>query len=159
MMKQELLNQAAYVRSLTLRTLDSITEETADKMPPGFHNTIRWHLGHIYLTQEWLVFYHGNERASIPEEFPALFSPGSNPAEWKSVPPTLETLRSLLAEQTSRISETFADRLDETAKKPPTFGGQLQPKTIGSILSFTLHHEGEHHGFIKGLKRAIETHG
>jgi uncharacterized damage-inducible protein DinB len=158
-MKQEIFNQAAYVRSNTLRTLDFITEESADKMPSGFRNTIRWHLGHIYLTQEWLVFYHGNERANIPEAFPALFGPGSNPADWKTEPPTLDTLRSLLAEQPSRISETFAGRLDETAKKPFKVNHQLELSTVGSILIFTLQHEGQHYGFINGLRRAIEANG
>lgn len=158
-MMPDIFHLAAYVRSNTLRTLESITEESADIMPAGFNNTIRWHLGHIYLTQEWLVFYHGNERASVPETFPALFGVGSNPAEWKTAPPTLETLRSLLTEQTSRMSETFANRLDQPAKKPPTMGGRLQLTTIGSVLAFTLHHESEHYGFIKALQRAIEAQG
>jgi uncharacterized damage-inducible protein DinB len=158
-MKQEIFKLAAHVRSNTLRTLDSITEESADQMPPGFRNTIRWHLGHIYLTQEWLVFYHGNERASIPETFPALFAPGTNPAEWKTEPPTLKSLRSLLSEQPSRISKTFAGRLDEIAKKPFKTGDQLELTTVGGILAFTLQHEGLHYGFMNALTRAIAANG
>jgi hypothetical protein len=49
-MKEEMIfNILEKVRANTLQNAEGITEEAADRMPEGFNNTIRWHLGHIYV--------------------------------------------------------------------------------------------------------------
>lgn len=155
MAEETLFQQASMVRHFTLKAAESITEETADVILPGFTNNIRWHLGHIYMTQEWLMFYYGHEQANIPPDFNEMFAPGTKPADWKTQPPSLETLRALLSEQTSRIKTTFAGRLSETTKKPFELGSYAVIDKLDDMLVFTLHHETQHCGYLCAMNRAI----
>lgn len=156
MVEDSLFQQASLVRYSTLKAAETVTEETADVILPGFSNNIRWHLGHIYTTQEWLIFYYGNEHANIPSDWNELFSPGTKPADWKMEPPSLETLHALLTEQVPRIKETFAGRLSENTKKPFSPRPAIEINKLGEMLMFTLHHEAQHYGFFTAMKLAIQ---
>ncbi|MGE7612876.1 DinB family protein [Paenibacillus sp. FSL H7-0737] len=152
MMEQIVFKQIEFVRSVTVRAVEELSEELLDIIPQGLNNNIRWNLGHIYLVQEKFAFHSARELMQLPESFERLFAKGTKPAEWSEKPPTLEVLIKMLSEQPKRIQEAMHNRLSEQAT-PLTTGSGLTLNTIGEFINFTLYHEGMHFNTIKLLNR------
>lgn len=149
-----LLTQLELIRSITLEEVFSINDEEADIQPEGFNNTIRWHLGHIYLVQERLAFHHAGFPLEVPQEYIDLFANRTRPSEWKIEPPSLAELGVRLTEQPGRIRTLLGEKLNEPPAVPfPRFDGKLD--TIGAILNYSLYHEGQHKALITQIKRRI----
>jgi uncharacterized damage-inducible protein DinB len=154
MNEKMLFDQFEFARNVTLKVAQGITEENADVIPNGYSNSLRWQLGHIYVSVEGIVFHFANEIPNLPEGYMELFNTGTKPSEWKSTPPSIEEILPLLSEQVKRVRETFSGRLDEKIAQPLPIGS-LQLETIGELLSFASFHESEHIGIIKSLKNAL----
>ncbi|MDQ0192831.1 DinB family protein [Paenibacillus wynnii] len=152
-MDQLLFKQLEFVRLLTIKAVEGISEQTLDIIPEGFNNNLRWNLGHIYLVQEKLAFQLADLPMQLPESFGRLFGKGSKPAEWNEEPPTLEVLLKMLAEQPGRIQESLQNRLGEPVTEPFTISSGLTLNTLGESLNYTFYHEGLHFNTITLLKR------
>jgi uncharacterized damage-inducible protein DinB len=150
MNEEQIFQQINLVRKGTLKELDSVTEEQADKQPEGFKNTIRWNLGHIYVVQNSLIAKFGGKPVETPSRYLELFAPGTQPADWQGDVPSLAELKQELEEQPVRLKETLTGQLDDEAAK-----AFISLSTVGEILNFTLYHEGVHTGTIKALKSNI----
>ncbi|KHE71958.1 DinB family protein [Halobacillus sp. BBL2006] len=147
MNEEQIFQQFNLVRKATLKEMDSVTEEQADKQPEGFSNTIRWNLGHIYVVQNSLIAKFGGKSVETPSRYLKLFAPGTKPEDWQGEVPPLSDLKQELEEQPSRLKETLTGQLDDEAAE-----AFLSLPTVGEILNFTLYHEGVHTGTIKALK-------
>ncbi|MEX2104953.1 MAG: DinB family protein [Bacilli bacterium] len=145
-----LLAQVESFRGTTLQLIDSLTEEMADIVPQGFNNNIRWNLGHIYLDQYLWIQHLTKESIAFPDGFREWFDYGTSPATWTSTPPSLATLKELLAEQPRFIKETYRDRLEE--EFPAT---ELGMHTIAQVLVRTIFHEGLHLAAIQGIRKFV----
>lgn len=146
----ELFLQMDIARDRTLQLLEAITEEAADVLLPGYNNTLRWHLGHIATVHENLCLRRTGETFELPDNYPALFANGTKPAEWNETPPSLATLRTLLAEQPARLKDKLASRLD--GRLPEPFRGL---ETVAGIVGFSIAHEGIHTGYMMSMRRGI----
>ncbi|MGN7470064.1 DinB family protein [Brevibacillus sp. SAFN-007a] len=146
-------NQYDLIRRLFLESVSKTTEEEADIVPTGFRNNIRWNVGHIFLTQGYLLF--GPTGVECPQSYAALFSPGTKPADWQGDIPSLETLHAQLTEQHARIKERLQGRLNEPLPKPFELGDKGVMHTYGEMMVFTLFHEGMHFSAISSLRKAI----
>ncbi len=147
-----LFNQLQSYRQETLRAIEELTEEMADFIPTGFNNNIRWNLGHIYLDQYLWIQHLTREPIQLPEGFREWFGYGTRPSDWKSAPPTLDTLRKLLSEQISHIREAYGERLEE--EFPATEDGI---HTIAQVLVRTIFHEGMHLSAICSILRSLKS--
>ncbi|CAM5180756.1 DinB family protein OS=Ureibacillus acetophenoni OX=614649 GN=SAMN05877842_103228 PE=4 SV=1 [Ureibacillus acetophenoni] len=50
-----LFNQIKSYREHVLYLLDELSEQTAEEIPTGYNNNIRWNAGHIYTDQyKWI---------------------------------------------------------------------------------------------------------
>ncbi|SFS54220.1 DinB family protein [Marininema halotolerans] len=150
-----LIQQYTFSRHITLATLESTTETLADVIPETSTNNIRWHLGHILVSTDMLLFGKIDEASSgIPQHYLSLFFVDTSPANWKNENvPTLTELRELLTSQIERV-QVFDKKIEEPLPQPFTVQGHTI-NTFGQMLSFITWHEGYHHGFINGLKRAV----
>ncbi|KMZ40138.1 MULTISPECIES: DinB family protein [Bacillales] len=146
-------NQFDLIRGMFLARLTEITEEEADVVPNGFQNNIRWNIGHILLTQDFLLF--GPEGMKCPPHYAAMFAPGTKPADWQKEGPSLEAFAAELKEQHVRIKEEFHSRLNDPLPKPFELGDKGTMHTYGEMMVFTLFHEGMHIGCISSLRKAI----
>ncbi|MGI8314331.1 DinB family protein [Halobacillus mangrovi] len=147
MNEEQIFQQINLVRKATLKEMDSVTEEQADKQPEGFKNTIRWNLGHIYVVQNSLIAKFGGKPVETPSHYLELFAPGTKPADWQGDVPSLDELKQKLEDQPARLKESLTGQLDDEAAEP-----FLSMPTVGEILNFTSYHEGVHTGTIKALK-------
>ncbi|MEC0229989.1 DinB family protein [Paenibacillus alba] len=152
-MDQFVFKQLAFIRQLTIKAVQGLSEAALDNIPEGFNNNLRWNLGHIYLVQEKFAFHFAGEPMQLPEHYDRLFAKGTKPADWKDEPPTLNTLLEMLAEQPKRIHASLQNRLNEQVKTPLTTGTGLTLSTVGEFLSYSLYHEGMHFNTITILKR------
>ncbi|MDP4147760.1 MAG: DinB family protein, partial [Bacillota bacterium] len=149
--------QLDFYRFLTLTLLESIDEETADIIPSGFNNSIRWHLGHIYVSHENLALRFAGVETQIPNTYQELFEGGTKPSEWKQSPPSLTELKHYLSTQPERIRTSLLGKLDQPIVIPFSIPGIVEFNTIGETLNFALYHEGQHTGFIKALVKAVKN--
>jgi hypothetical protein len=149
------LNQVELIRAVTLETLENVAAETVDIMPPGYNNTIRWHIGHILTTQDRFATIFAGATSQLPAHYSSLFANGTKPADWQETPPSLEELIAQLKEQPSHIKTQLGSRLHEKAVKPFVRSG-YPLETIEEVMNYSLYHEGVHIGMINGLKRAIQ---
>ncbi|WML48514.1 DinB family protein [Neobacillus sp. PS3-34] len=156
-MEQFLFNQLAFVRGQTLKLMDGVTEEMADRIPEGFRNTIRWNLGHIYVVLERISFQYLGLPQHLPEGFKEQFENGTSPLDATASyrVPTLLELETLLKEQQARIHDTLAHRLHEKVIPPYTTSAGMTLETPEQFLSFNLYHEGMHLTVIRMYKNLL----
>lgn len=145
-----LFAQLELYRNHTLEVCASVTEEQADKIPPGFRNNIRWNLGHVYLDMYLWLRHLTKETVELPNGYREWFDYGTSPADWKTAPPTLDTLREQLGTQIAAIRERYGERLEE--EFPPTEAGMY---TIAQVLVRTIFHEGLHMASIQAIRRFL----
>jgi uncharacterized damage-inducible protein DinB len=149
----QLFKQMDFIRMRTIAALDNTTEEMADAVPGGFKNSIRWNLGHIYLTHEKLIHSFAGEEGKIPEGFLEWFGFNTSPDQWETAAPSLMDLKELLSGQPKRMREKFTGRLSERGEKPITMTKDIAFETLAEVVSFTNWHEGLHQGAITTIKR------
>jgi hypothetical protein len=155
-MSHFIFSQLDFIRKNTLKAITDIPEETADYIPEGFKNNIRWHLGHLYVVQEKLAFAPLDLPMELPTEMLAFFAPGTAPQDWKTAPPTIEEITKLLEKQMDRVYEALQNRVYEQVNHPFTTKSGLTLETVEQFLSFNLYHEGVHISTIKALKTLSE---
>jgi len=154
-MEHYLFNQLAYVRAQVLKVLEGVSEETADRIPDGFRNSIRWQLGHIYVVCERFAFQFVDAPLHMPDGFKPMFENGTSPLDALSSPPSLpglQELKTLLSEQPERIRHTLGDRMQSPIVPPYTTSGGMTLGSPEQFLSFSLFHEGMHLSVIKLYK-------
>jgi hypothetical protein len=156
-MEHFLFKQRDFVRGQTLKTMEGVTEEIADRIPEGFRNTIRWNLGHIYVVLERHAFQYMGLPQHLPEGFKEQFEYGTSPLNTPgSVPvPTLQELGFLLKEQEERIRKVLEHRLQEKIVPPYITSAGMALETPEQFLSFNLYHEGMHVSVIKLYKSLL----
>lgn len=156
-MSRYLFGQLAFVRGATLKTIEGVTEEQADRIPDGFRNNIRWNLGHIAVVLERFAFQYVGLPNGLPASYKDLFEYGTTPLNWPegAVPPSLPELQATLSAQLQRIQDALADRLSEAIDPPYTTSTGITLASPEQFLSFNLYHEGMHQAIIKLYKKTI----
>ncbi|MGG1685013.1 DinB family protein [Pseudalkalibacillus sp. NRS-1564] len=149
----QLLKQFTFWRYRTLQALDAVTEEQADVLPEGFTNTVRWNLGHVLVTAEFVLDRFTVMEKSLPINYSALFKAGTRPGDWTEEPPSLIEIKHYLIEQNKRISELEGE-LSESLQSEFSIGSYLTLETVGELILFLMNHENLHLGTISGIKRA-----
>ncbi|MDD9268761.1 DinB family protein [Paenibacillus sp. GCM10023248] len=151
-MEHFLFNQLDFVRSQVLKAVEGISEETADRIPDGFRNSIRWQLGHIYVVLERFAFQFTGRPTLVPEGFKEQFEFKTSPltAPPGLAVPTLQELTALLKEQPARIRQLAPYLQDEVP--PYTTSAGMKLESLEQFLSFNLYHEGMHFSVIKQYK-------
>lgn len=147
-------NQFQLTRGMVLNFINSLNEEVTEVQPAGFNNNIHWHVGHLLVTAESFMFAYPKNSVHIPAEYAALFGTGSKPADWQGEVPSIQELAGLLKEQAGRMAEIPGEVFEQTLPfKFPVDG----INTFGDLYKLMLHHEAEHLGQMKAMKRMIQA--
>ena len=150
----ETLNQLNFARIYTLGRIRQVKEIAWDIQPPGFNNTIRWNVGHIYVNSEVLTQKAIPTYEIVLPEWISLFVSGTKPNDWDVEPPTSDELVSALQEQTERIKAVLDQNLSTTLEESMSIGNLHEMKTVEALVQFMVWHEGVHAGIIHALNRA-----
>ncbi|GEL77683.1 DinB family protein [Tenuibacillus multivorans] len=144
-----LFNQLKTYREELLAVVNDVSEEAAEIIPKGFHNNIRWNLGHVYLDQYlWIKVL--TKEDLYPESMEKWFGFGTSPSNFDDEAPTFEELKTLLKQQPDAIKDSFGERLEE--EYPPA---EMGMSTIEQVLIRTIFHEGMHTQAIMDIKKFI----
>lgn len=146
-----LFNQLKSYREYVLFLLEDISESSADIIPIGFNNNVRWNAGHIYLDQFLWIEFLTKEKTQVPDEFRTWFGYGTSPLNFTKETPSLEELKKLLKSQPDQIKELYGHRLEE--EFPATEMGMF---TIEQVLIRTIFHEGMHLQTIIDIKKLLK---
>ncbi|MEC0370625.1 DinB family protein [Paenibacillus chibensis] len=145
---QVLFEQLHTYRRELLEIVAEISEEQAEIIPRGFHNNVRWNLGHMYVDQYLWIQALTKEELPVPMTYHEWFGYGTSPASFTEDTPTFSQLIPLLQQQPCVIQEKYQDRLEEDFA--PT---EMGMHTLEQVLIRTIFHEGLHIGAIQALKR------
>lgn len=140
-------------RSALLGFIKNIDEKKADVQPEYFNNTIRWHIGHVLVTPESLLFGFPSHSENLPKSFNDLFGTGTKPADWQDTPPSISELVTELEQQRSRIKDLTDDFFKQDLPYTLPFGNF---KIYGDVYEMILQHENEHLGKIKAMKQVVD---
>ncbi len=139
------------VRDGTLRSLDSVTIESARWAPPGLQNTILWHAGHSYFLLEWLTMKALGRTPDVPDGWYEMFSWESRPGQmppgrWPTITDVVSRLRDQHHRMSRLIQELSADQLNHPAAGYPD-------RTVRYAILHALHDEACHTGEIRLLRK------
>ncbi|MEK3979245.1 DinB family protein [Psychrobacillus sp. FSL K6-2836] len=150
----ETLNQFNFARIYTLGRIKQVNDVAWDIQPPGFNNTIRWNVGHVYVNAEILSQKAIPSYEIVHPEWVPLFVPETKPSDWDVEPPTSVELVSALKEQTERIKAVLANNLSNFLIESISIGNLHEMNTVEALAQFMVWHEGVHAGIIHALNRA-----
>ncbi|WP_088049493.1 DinB family protein [Virgibacillus dakarensis] len=143
-----------FTRSSFLKFVRKLDENIIAVQPKGFRNTLHWHVGHVLVTTESFLFGYPKQSTNIPESYNDFFKSGTKPADWPEEVPALQEIISYLEEQLTRLNE-LSDKYMQTELTFTLPFGDF--KTYGDLYDLSIHHEAEHLGQIKAMKRIIEA--
>ena len=149
----EILGQMNFARIYTQGRLQAVKEEHWDLQTEGFNNTIRWNVGHIFVSMETLVQRALPEYEPVHAEWIPLFAPGTKPADWTEEPPTKEELLSALEEQPARIHAVLEGKLNQSLPESMKIGKFHEMGTVEALIQFAVWHEGIHSGIISAMSK------
>ncbi|MFD2443619.1 DinB family protein [Bacillus sp. CGMCC 1.16607] len=150
-MSDLVLKNFEMTRSLFLKKLEGISQESSLIYPEGFNNHILWNIGHVLTSTEQFMFGFPHKTANLPAHYVELFGMGTKPADWQDDVPTLQVLIEQLKDQVTRLKEIPTEKLNEHLTKP-----FLGIETYGELANFALFHEAHHLGQIHLMKRLVE---
>ncbi|OCX64024.1 hypothetical protein BFM98_11165 [Lysinibacillus sp. AR18-8] len=148
--QENLFQQLTNYRGELLHLLEHVSEEKANIIPAGFHNNIRWNMGHVYLDQYLWIEALTKEKDTELEVLKKWFGFGTSPKHFDDETPSFEELKKYLAQQPEQLKEQYGHRLSE--EFPPIDMGM---QTIEQVLLRTIFHEGMHLQAILTIYRCL----
>ncbi|WP_339158587.1 DinB family protein [Paenibacillus sp. FSL W8-0186] len=146
-MTQSIINTGKVLRQIVIGRLQDVSESQMDIQPEGFHNTVRWNVGHMVYWLDKFASLSFSSQSAIPAQYEILFNSGTKPSNWTLAPPTKDELIAMLTEQLSRFSELTSEMLEQRLISPFEMG-PFQFVTAGELFNFALIHEALHLGVI-----------
>ena len=144
------------IRAFSKSVLETNSLEDLNKIPSGFNNNIIWHIGHIVVTQQALVYKLSGLDTMASDALINKYRKGTKPES----PVTQEEVDEIKGLLFTTIEQTHQDYLNGVFEKyqeytVSTTGNTL--KTVDDALQFALFHEGLHIGYIMALLRTVKA--
>jgi hypothetical protein len=140
-------------RNLCLNILNNLTLEQLNKIPNGFNNNLIWHIGHIVVVQQLLIYKCSNLNGYVSDELFELYKPHTKPTGLTTEIEVeeLKTLLLYLIEQT----ETDFYNGKFIAYNERTTGTGFHLNSLLDAFEFNNYHEGLHLGYMLSIKKFI----
>lgn len=154
-MSQSIIHTGKVLRQIMIGQLQDVSESQIDIQPEGFHNKVRWNIGHmVYWLDKYSSLSFGSPSA-IPAHYETLFNSGTKPSDWTVTPPSKDELMAMLSEQLSSLSDLAPEMLEQRLQAPFEMG-PFQFVTAGELFNFALIHEALHLGVISSQLKLIK---
>lgn len=155
---ENLIDQTLGVRQAVVKLLKSVPLEQADTIPPTWHNSARWHAGHLIVTPPLITHGVAKEPLGIPEEFRTWFAKGTSPAGWgQDTVPSYQDLCDDIVPSIGRLFESLRNRMDQPFLEPYTTSVGVVLHTPAEAMNFSMFHDGIHLGMLTALKRGLDA--
>lgn len=140
-------------REIYARLLDNYTLEQLNKIPDGWSNNLMWHIGHIMVSQQILVYKGSGLATSLSDELVAMYMRGTKP-ERNVTQDEVDEMKSLLFSTIQKTEEDYRNGVFTTyhARKSELGFGL---DTTEDAIAFNNYHEGIHLGMVLRLKKLV----
>jgi len=140
-------------RQLTLKIIESLTNEQLNKIPAGFKNNIAWNVAHLMVTQQLLCYKLSGLECLVSNEMISNFQKGSAPNYTVS-----EEEFTIIKEQFLQLPVQLNEDYEKGIFKNYTeyiTSVNVTLSTIEDGIDFNLYHEGIHLGVILQLLKFV----
>jgi len=140
-------------REIYARLLDTYTLEQLNKIPDGWSNNLMWHIGHIMVSQQILVYKGSGLATSLSDEFVAMYMRGTKP-ERDVTQAEVDAMKNLLFSTIQKTEEDYRNGIFTTYNpRKSELGFALD--TAEDAIAFNNYHEGIHLGMVLRLKKLV----
>jgi len=140
-------------RKNILKVVDGFTTKQLNKIPEGFSNNLAWHLGHVLITQQLLVYKFSGLAPKVSDEWIAKYKKGSKPEAFISQE-EINSIKEQLASSPTQVEKDFAEGIFQSFKTYPTSYGMTLNSTEDAII-FNNMHEAMHLGNMISMKKLV----
>lgn len=140
-------------RKLIIGIADGFTDEKLLLIPNGFNNNALWHIGHVLVTQQLLVYKLSGVPMLLDEQIISAFRKDSNPKEWTETPNADAIKKQLQPLMDRFIEDYYADKFKSFERYESSYGVTLN--NIDDSIQFLTLHESLHLGYLMALRRVV----
>ncbi|SHK72556.1 DinB family protein [Epilithonimonas mollis] len=140
-------------RKIYLSYFENYSLDQLNKIPNGFNNNLIWHIGHIIVTQQKLIYRGSNLPGYISNNLLTKYQSGTKPDAF--VPQKeADELKTLL---TSLIEPTIDDFLKGIFinYNERTTGTGFHLSSINDAFESNNYHEGMHLGYMLSIRKFV----
>jgi len=141
-------------REIYAKLLDTYTLEQLNRIPEGWSNNLMWHIGHIMVSQQILVYKGSGQPTSLSDDMIAMYMRGTKP-ERDVTQTEVDEMKSLLLSTILKTEEDYRNGIftNYNARKSE-LGFDLD--TTEDAIAFNNYHEGIHLGMVLRLKKLVK---
>lgn len=140
-------------REIYAKLLDTYTLDQLNKIPEGWNNNIIWHIGHIVVSQQILVYKGSGLPTSLSDDMVAMYMRGTKPERDVSQHETDE-MKSLLFSTIQKTEEDYRNGIFTTYNQRKSEMG-FDLSTTEDAIAFNNQHEGMHLGMVIRLRKLV----
>jgi hypothetical protein len=140
-------------REIYAKILENFTLEQLNRIPEGWGNNLMWHVGHIVVSQQVLVYKGSGIPMQISDDLAALYMRGTKP-ERDVTQDEVDEMKSLLFSTIQKTEEDYRNGIFTTYNARKSEMGFDLADTEDAI-AFNNQHEGMHLGMVIRLKKLV----
>lgn len=140
-------------RANALKTIDGFSIEQLNQIPEGFKNNLIWHLGHMVVTQQLLVYKFSGLPMHVSDDWIAKYKKGTKPEAEISYE-EFEAIKSKLISTIDQMKTDFEKGIFKEFKTYPTSYGYTLT-SAGDAIAFNNVHEAMHLGNLISMKKLV----
>lgn len=140
-------------RNLYYEYFEKYSLQQLNTIPEGFNNNLIWHIGHIIVAQQALIYKGSNLDGYVSNELFELYKPGTKPNRFITEN-EVDELKDLLSSLIEKTETDFYEGKFISYNERMT-GTGFHLSSITDAFEFNNYHEGLHLGYMMGLKKFI----
>ena len=154
-LRDHLISNLNWTRQCTEDIIKGFPENKLTFQTNETDTHVLWTLGHLILSDRWILSMVGGGEYEVPESYEKLFGFQSKAVASADAYPPIAELRRHFDESRRRLVAWLEQVDDDQLKKAVDDGGMGFAKTALDALSKQMWHEGWHAGQIAPLRRAL----
>jgi len=140
-------------RENALKTIADFSIEELNRIPEGFNNNLIWHLGHMVVTQQLLVYKFSGLPMNVSDDWIAKYKKGTKP-EGEVSTEEFEQIKSKMLSTVAQMQTDFEKGIFKNFKTYPTSYGYTL-SSAASAAAFNNVHEAMHLGNLISMKKLV----
>ena len=133
--------------------MDSYDEGQLNRVPDGFSNNLVWHLGHILVVQQLLVYGLSGQPLHIPKKFVAAYQRDTRP-EGRADQSEISEIRHWLQETVPLLEDDLEAERFESFRAFTNSAG-FRVTNLQEAITFNNFHEGLHLGYMLSIRKFL----
>ena len=132
---------------------ENYTLEQLNKIPEGFSNNLIWHIGHIVVTQQLLIYKLSGLPMMVSDAMVEKYRKGTKP-EQDATQEEADEIKELLFDSLHKLEADYNNGIFVNYQEYPTSTGFILKSALGAI-QFNNFHEGVHIGFMMSIRKFV----